>query len=57
MHKTELTPAELRAYRRLARAAREVEQLEIQKRVHGNDKRESVAESELNEGGQHDASR
>ena len=28
MHKTELTPAEKRAYRRLASAAREVERIE-----------------------------
>ena len=32
MHNTELTPAEARAYRRLARAAREVERLEIRRR-------------------------
>lgn len=32
MHKTELTPAELRAYRRLARAAREVERIEKRKK-------------------------
>lgn len=32
MHKKKLTPAEVRAYRRLARAAREVERLETLRR-------------------------